>query len=132
MRSFKFAFQDERKWQICQYCCVLPAAAAALAQPPWPGTVAGPRVRVVAPADMRAASGERGLGLVRSLGCQRLSVGVAIGTHHFGRGGGAARQLLMGAWAPTPAALLQLSPHSEVKASGIPSLVELANVVFSW
>jgi len=43
-----------------------------------------PRVRVVAPADMRAASGERGLGLVRSLGCQRLSVGVAIGTHRFG------------------------------------------------
>lgn len=42
MRSFKFAFQDERKWQICQYCCVLPAAAAALAQPPGPGTVAGP------------------------------------------------------------------------------------------
>ena len=44
-----------------------------------------PRVRVVAPADMRAASGERGLGLVRSLGCQRLSVGVAMGTHHFGQ-----------------------------------------------
>ena len=86
-----------------------------------------PRVRVVAPADMRAASGERGLGLVRSLGCQRLSVGVAIGTHHFGTGGGAARQLLMGARVGThPGALLQLSPHSEVKGSGIhysPSLI---------